>query len=227
MAGWLSHSPSDFLMFGPEVYWRLFELQNRALWPLPAIAATTGLAFLLLLAVRRRRAVRPVWLVTALAWAGAAYFLATRYAPINSPIDYAVWAFGAEAVLITLAVASGALAIPSAGMRAPDLLGFGLLAYAVILHPLVGPGFGRPLAQAEVFGVAPDPTALASLGLLGMTGRSRCRIALSVVPVAWCALSAATLLTLGSSQGWILIAALGLWTVGRAAEATRRGSRRE
>jgi hypothetical protein len=227
MAGWLSHSPSDFLMFGPEVYWRLFELQNRALWPLPAIAATTGLAFLLLLAVRRRRAVRPVWLVTALAWAGAAHFLATRYAPINWPVGYVVWAFAAEAALITLAVASGGLTFAGVRKPVPFFLGLGLLTYAVILHPLVGPGFGRPLAQAEVFGVAPDPTALASLGLLGMAGRSRWRIALSVVPVAWCAISAATLLTLGSSQGWILIAALGLWAAGRAAEATRRGPRRE
>lgn len=223
MAEWLSHAPGDFLMFGPEVYWRLFELQNRALWPLPLITSALGLAVLLLVALRRHWAVRTVWIVTALAWAGAAHFLATRYAPINWPVGYVVWAFAAEAALITLAAVSGGLTLPGARKPVPFFLGLGLVAYAVILHPLVGPAFGRPLAQAEVFGVAPDTTALACLGLLVMAERGRWKAVLAVIPVAWCVLSAATLLTLGASQGWILVGALGLWAAGRASEVMPRG----
>ena len=38
MGDWLNYEAADFLLFSAEVYWRLFELENTALWPLPAIA---------------------------------------------------------------------------------------------------------------------------------------------------------------------------------------------
>jgi hypothetical protein len=88
METWLSYAPGDFLMFGPEVYWRLFELQNRALWPLPVIAGLAGVACLVLVATRRPVAIRAVLILAALACLGAAHFLATRYAPINWPMVY-------------------------------------------------------------------------------------------------------------------------------------------
>ena len=33
MAVWLSYTLSDFLLFTPHTYYRLFELYNRAVWP--------------------------------------------------------------------------------------------------------------------------------------------------------------------------------------------------
>ena len=36
MAVWLSYSLSDFLLFTPHTYYRLFELYNRAIWPVHA-----------------------------------------------------------------------------------------------------------------------------------------------------------------------------------------------
>ena len=32
---WWSYASRDFLLFSPRVYWRMFELHNEALWPLP------------------------------------------------------------------------------------------------------------------------------------------------------------------------------------------------
>ena len=224
MSDWLGYSLRDFLMFGPEVYWRLFSLHNQALWPLPAVALAAGIGVLLLLAYSDRPLRPTIGLALGLGWAGATHFLATRYAPINWPLDYAVWAFGAQAVMAALSINSRALdaARPVSGMA--RRIGLGLVAYSVLLHPLIGLGFGRPLAQAEIIGLAPDPTVIASLGLLLLMGRSWWRAALSVIPVIWCVVSAVTLLALGEAQGWVLLGALGIWTAGLLAQMPR-GSR--
>lgn len=223
MTDLFGYSPRDFLMFGPEVYWRLFSLHNQALWPLPVFAVAGGVAIFFLGASAKAQPRPVIALAMALCWAGAAHFLATRYAPINWPVNHAVWAFGAQAALTA---AAGALAAAHPASGPGRGIGLGLLAYAVLLHPLVGPVFGRPLAQAEVIGLAPDPTALAGLGLALLIGRSRWRAALSVVPFTWCIASGVTLLALGEAQGWILLGALGLW-ISALLPRTRRGSRRD
>ncbi len=44
MGEWLTYSLSDFLLFSPRTYYRLFELYNRAIWPGQLIALGLGLA---------------------------------------------------------------------------------------------------------------------------------------------------------------------------------------
>ena len=34
MSEWWTYTLSDFLLFSPRTYYRLFELHHRALWPL-------------------------------------------------------------------------------------------------------------------------------------------------------------------------------------------------
>ncbi|MCA1777590.1 MAG: DUF6064 family protein [Loktanella sp.] len=216
MGTWLTYAPGDFLMFGPEVYWRLFELQNRALWPLPAIVGLAGVACLLLVATRRPVAIRSVLMLAALACLGAAHFLATRYAPINAPMVYAAWGFGLQALVMTIVAVIGSRNLSDRDGAAATATGWALLGYATILHPFVGLAFGRPLAQAELVGIAPDPTALACLGVLSLVWPGRWGIAWSAIPFLWCVFSAATLRTLGEPQGWVLIAALLLWFLGRS-----------
>jgi hypothetical protein len=71
---------------------------------------------------------------------------------------------------------------------------------------------GRPWTQAEVFGLAPDPTVIGTLGwLLVQQGRSAASRAvlrsLWIVPLLWCAITAATLGTMGSAQALSPLAA--------------------
>ncbi|MGI3213286.1 DUF6064 family protein [Roseovarius tibetensis] len=216
METWLTYAPRDFLMFGPDVYWRLFELHNRSLWPLPLIAEAAGLACLVLLALRRTLTVRAAVILTALACLWAAYFLASRYAPINWTATYAAWGFGVEAGLLALLGLAGRPASSEHQGRPIKIVGWGLLALSIILYPFLTLMFGRPLAQAETFGLAPDPTAIACLGVLSLVSAGRWSMTLTVIPVLWCALSAATLMTLGNPQAWVLIATLLLWAFGLA-----------
>lgn len=225
METWLSYAPGDFLMFGPEVYWRLFARQNDALWPLPVVAGLAGIAWLLLVAMRRPVAIRAVLMLAALACLGAAHFLATRYAPINWPAVHAAWGFGVQAVVLTGVAVFGPRTWSCANGVAANATGWVLLGYATILHPFIGLAFGRPLAQAEIVGIAPDPTALACLGVLSLVLPGRWGGACSVIPFLWCTVSAATLLTLGEQQGWVLIAGMLLWILGRSTSFSRSHAR--
>ena len=49
MSEWWTYSLSDFLLFSPRTYYRLFELYNAAIWPAQMLALALGLAILALL----------------------------------------------------------------------------------------------------------------------------------------------------------------------------------
>ncbi len=96
-------------------------------------------------------------------------------------------------------------------LRSRYAVGIALLLWALLGHPLLAWGAGRPWQQAEVFGLAPDATALGTLGwlllLAGTRAASRRLLrCLWVLPLLWCMLSAATLWTMGSVQAAVLLA---------------------
>jgi Family of unknown function (DUF6064) len=200
----LTYRPSDFLMFSPRIYWRLFESLNQSVWPAPLLGVAAALIWLLCSArCDRGVAPRASALVLGLCWLWVAWlFLWLRYAPIN----WAAEAFAVGFVLQGLGLwASAAFSQPRASP--PPLrrrVGLGLLLWALLGHPLLAALDGRPWSQAEVFGLAPDPTAIGTLGwLLWLGGRP----ALWAVPLLWCAISAATLATMGSALALVPLAA--------------------
>ncbi len=209
MAG--SWAPEDFLLFSPRAYWRLFALENAAVWPaqLLLIAAGALLLFGMVRGWRPSGRWRGPALVFALAaawfWTGW-QFVALRYGAINWAAPMLAWGFYAEAALLAALGLSGRLAFAGRGKRAQA--GIGLLAAAVLAWPLLAPLDGRPWQEAEVFAVAPDPTAIATLALLALAPRSRWTVPLAVVPALWLAVSALTLFTMGAWQGWAVFAAL-------------------
>ena len=76
------------------------------------------------------------------------------------------------------------------------------MAIGLVVYPVLPPLFGRPWSGAEVFGIAPDPTAIATLGFL-LAGRGRLLPVLVPIPLAWCLFSGLTLLTMDDRQGWL------------------------
>lgn len=224
MDEWWTYRPSDFLMFSPSIYWRLFESLNRFGWPLALLAVTV---VSVIWAARRRAhtkgaeetgSVRLAALLLAgccllVAWA---YFW-QRFTPIYS-------AAPVFAALFALKAAGWVLLAASPGVRwAPrglgSEIGVWLAGWALIGHPLLALVFGRPLWQAEWFGLAPDPTVLGGLALLLMVDTTQLRTsrligrALWVVSLSWCAISSLSLWTLGERQGLVLLT-LGLLALG-------------
>jgi hypothetical protein len=207
---WLSYRPSDFLMFSPRLYWRLFEGLNRDAWPLALLLAMCITAGAWRAA--RRGAVRLLTAALALAWlAVALLFLRERYAPINWAIEWIWPLFVLQGLLLALLAAKAMPITPRPGR--PGGAARVLLVWALLLHPLLPLPDGRPLQQAELPGLAPEPTVLLTLALL-LAYRQAPPLAhlLWPLPLAWCAFSAATLATLGSRQALVPAAALLLVT---------------
>lgn len=216
MNEWWSYRPSDFLMFAPRTYWRLFELHNEAWWPAPWLLPLAGIAAIVCLLRWRLPALRALIGVLAAVWAFVAWaFLLQRYAPINwaaqaFALGFFVQAFG----LAALATRPDLRVAPQRGRRIAGLL---LCAFGLIGHPLLVAAAGRPWTQAEVFGLAPDPTVIATLGvMLWVQPAAPARLtrillaALWTLALAWCAISAMTLWTMGSPQAWVLPALVAL-----------------
>src|SRR4029077_17683708 len=91
-------------------------------------------------------------------------FFWMHYAPINWAAIYFVPVFVGEGLLVLwLGTVRGRLAF-AAERGVAGMIGIALYVYALALHPLIALVAGRPLQAAEVVGIAPDPTAIATLG---------------------------------------------------------------
>lgn len=220
-----SYRPSDLLMYAPATWWRLVERANVETWPLPALMLLAGLAAGAALAWRAdgRGVVVAAALVAALAWAVVAgVFHARRFAGIHWAAEAFALAFAVQA-LLWLLLARWLAPRGAHGLR--RTAGLAVLALALAGWPLAGALAGRPWTQAEVFGIAPEPTALAALGLLLLVqGRgksaSRWAAALWPLPLAWCAWSALMRGAMDDPLAWPLAAAVLLTPL--AMVATRR-----
>src|SRR5262245_61678104 len=81
MSEWWSYRPSDFLMFSPRIYWRLFGSINEAFWPAQPALIALGLAWLARARAQRLAAGALAIASVVVAWA----FLWQRFTPINWP----------------------------------------------------------------------------------------------------------------------------------------------
>jgi hypothetical protein len=156
------------------------------------------------------------WLWIALA------FHYQRYAQINWAATWFAVAFACEALLLAIVgVLPGRLDLRVArgGAR---WIATSIVAITILGYPILAPLTGRPWASAEIFGVAADPTAIASVALLALVG-GRIRWLLLLVPVLWCAVAAATLWAMDAPEGWVVLAA-GLVALLPALPGTGRGA---
>ncbi len=203
MSEWWTYSLSDFLLFSPRTYYRLFELYNADIWPMQIFALALGAAVPILIRRGGPAGTRIAAAILALGWCWVALaFHVGHYASINWAAPWFGAAFAAEAgLLIWTGVVRGAFAVPRSA-KVARRAGLGLFVYASMLHPFVPLLAGRAWEQAEVFGVTPAPTVLATLGLVLFACPGRW--VLLAIPAAWCAIEGATLWAMKAPEAWLL-----------------------
>jgi hypothetical protein len=203
MAEWWSYSLSSFLLFSPKTYYRLFELYNRQFWPAQIAALILGVVLVACLPAKASWRGRLAAAVLSAAWAWIAWaYLAERYATINWAAGFFALGFALEAVLliwIGLIRNEFAYSGEAGTLRAA---GISMAAFALLLQPLLGPMLGRPWTQVEIFGFAPDPTVVATLGTI--TAMRRPHWMLLIVPLAWCLIGGATLWAMQSKDAFLI-----------------------
>lgn len=204
---WLSYSPRDFLLFSEQVYWRLFELNNDAMWPVHLAVLAGFSAFLVILRYRPTHAGHAAAVLLALAWASVALGFLPRYAAINWVAGDLVAVFLFQAgLLLVLGLKWDLLHPGRPGVR--RRIGLGLVVHGTLLHPLVSVFAGRPFTGGELLALAPDPTAIVTLGAILIAGSRWAVPLLLPIPLFWCLVSGATLATLGAWQAAIPLLAV-------------------
>lgn len=196
IADWRTYSAADFIPFTAEVYFRLIERVNAALWPAQLLALAGGCA-VLVLAWRGRARIATALSAAAWAWVGPS-FLLQRYGELSWAGRYFGWAFLLEAALL-LALAASGRGIARPGSQHGAGRAAGLAAAGIgLAYPLIAPLAARPWLQAETFGIHPDPTAIATLGIGLAALRGPWLWAVLVVPGLWCLAAGVTLQVLGA-----------------------------
>jgi hypothetical protein len=227
----LSYRLHDLLMFSADTYFRLFERVNHRAWPAPllggVLAVLTPLVLVMCAAATAGAAnsagagpaalpfVRSVLL---LGMALASAMLALLY--LHGGFEDIHWlgrwwtlAFACHSALAVAAWLARNAAAGSATAAAPPRwlaggarrrLAWSLLALSA-LWPALAPIGQRPWWQAEVLGLAPDPTVLWTMGLVLWLHLKRAwSLALLAVPLAWCGFSGATLWAMAQPQALVL-----------------------
>ncbi len=217
MDAWRSWAVEDLLPFSPRAYWRLFALENEAVWPVQPLLLAAGLLLLTVLARGWRPPARWLALPLAAAWAWTGWqFVALGYGSLNWAAPALAWGFYMQALLLAALGLSGRLALLRRGRAARP--GLALFAAGLLVWPALAALDGRSWREAEVAALAPDPTAIATLGLLALAPRHGWTALLQAIPALWLGLSGLTLLTMGAWQGWAALAAglagLAAWSAG-------------
>ncbi len=213
MSEWWTYRLTSFLLFSPRTYYRLIELYNVAIWPLQLAGVAIGAAIVALLITNRGGRDRIIAGLLAACWLWIAWaFHYERYVQINWVAPWFAAAFALQALLLmVLAVMAGRIVLRRVGGRELWIATL-LVVIAVFGYPLLAPLAGRAWTATEVFGVAPDPTAIATVAVLALV-RGRMRWLLLAVPLLWCAVTALTLWAMNAPEAVVVAGAvlLALW----------------
>ncbi|UIJ71384.1 DUF6064 family protein [Aurantimonas sp. HBX-1] len=217
----------DFLLFDAATYEGLFAQMNGAFWLLPAATVLSGLATLVAIRMKLRAAMRIAAAVMAAAFTlSATLFFLGVYATINWAAVYPAWLFYGQAALLVLVGTLAGRLDPLVDRNSPrSLVATIVTMHTLLIHPLVASATGREFDGLEWFGLAPDPTAMAALGLLAFS-RSRWRFLLALAPILWLTVSFLTLWTLElDGQAVVLAAGTVLGIVALSMPASSRAGR--
>jgi hypothetical protein len=207
MNGWHTYRLEDFAPFTPDIYWRLLERINEAFWPLHVLAVAIGLtALLLALRGNQRMALAllaPAWLTSGI------IFHWTYYAELNWAASWFGWGFVAQAALL-LALAffagSGRTQRPSKGLS--TWIGATVAVASLTAYPLIAATIGPGLSHSETYGLHPDPTAIATLGVLLIILRGPALWLALLIPILWCVIGSLTLIAIDATGALIPLTAV-------------------
>lgn len=199
--------------FTTDEFFDVFARYNLDLWPWQILAIAGGLAAVALLFWSSRAAAALILIILAAMWLvnGVGYHW-LYFAPIN-PIARL---FAAVFVVQALLLAWAALARPGLRLKPGNdlasILGLACIGFAILLYPALGWLAGHRYPAMPMFGVAPCPTTIFTIGVLLQGTWSEVRWLL-VIPGVWAAVGGSASVLLGVPQDFGLVATLGLLAV--------------
>ncbi len=182
-------------------FFAVFVAYNAAIWPAQIVAYVFGA-----IAVVALRWTRPRLIVSILAvmwlWNAIGYHY-PFFSTINPVALLFAGFFALEAAMFAAcAVTKGGVAF-RVERDQRTAAGLGSIIYAMIVYPALGLVAGHGFMAGPMFGVAPCPTTIFTIGML-LLARGRWVVWLAVVPVLWSAVGLAAALQLGMAEDFAL-----------------------
>ena len=184
------------LPFTSEQFFDVFRLYNETVWPAPIVLTLLAVAAVALCIWRRPQSGRLISAILALLWAWTAI---AYHLMFFTAINKAAYAFGAvmlagSAAFFWAGVVKGQLkyATDSAAHRA---IGGVLLAYALVVYPLLSAALGHAYPETPTFGL-PCPTTIFTIGMLCLLAAPFPKYVLAA-PILWAAVGSQATFLLG------------------------------
>lgn len=202
------------LPFDQSEFPQVFATYNAAIWPLQIVAAGLGILAVVLLFWRPAWADRAIATVLCTLWSVMAIGYHWTY---FSTINRAANVFGALFILAALVfLVEGVIRGRLTFAVVPGIRGWFaavLLAYALVVYPLVGLLVTHPYPDTPLFGVAPCPTTIFTLGLLLLV-RYPWPWVPAAIPLLWSMIGGSAAFLLDVPQDITLLAAAAMWIAG-------------
>lgn len=98
-----------------------------------------------------------------------------------------------------------------------------LIVYSFVVYPIVSLFVTHPYPESPLFGVAPCPTTIFTLGIL-LVSQHPHPLLLAVFPLVWSVIGGSAAILLGVPQDWGLFVAALIWIAGACTRPTTTGS---
>lgn len=188
-----SLSLRDLLIFSPESYFQIFELSNKALWPFQIALILLTAIVLFLFYKRHPFTSRLIFAWLACVWCFVAYwYFGQYYSQISTYAHNVSYFYYAQAFLLLCYAIFTRHDLGTPYKKPRWMIGGSFIFYGLLIHPIVSSlVWSQPLTHLELFSVAPDPTAIATIGfiiLLPVKGY----LLLTAIPSIWLLLSVMT-----------------------------------
>jgi hypothetical protein len=194
--------------FTTDEFFNVFSLYNAAIWPLPVFAYLSAAIAVGALPLATRWQPGIITVILALMWAvnGIGYHW-LHFSGINP----AAWLFGAVFLVQATVLSASPFLFPEMRFAvradARSIAGLALVVFATAAYPAWGRLAGHRYPAMPVFGVAPCPTTIFTVGLL-LLGPWRAVRWLLIVPVLWAAVGGSAAILLGVPQDYGLVATM-------------------
>jgi hypothetical protein len=197
--------------FTVDQFFEVFKNYNEAIWPAQLLAYVLG-ASALVLAFRTSRISNLIISgILALFWIWMGLFYHILHFSVINP---AAWVFGMAFILqgLLFLVAGALFEKLTFRFRIKPLpvIGACFILYAMVIYPILGRSFGHLYPLAPMFGVAPCPTTIFTIGILLWTTKPVPGYLL-IIPFLWSlvGMSAAINLRVPQDYGLVVTVVLG------------------
>ncbi len=185
--------------FTAEQFLGVFESYNLAVFPMQLIAYALGLIAVFLVFKKRSGRIVPAILSFMWLWNGIAYHL-LFFSPINKAAYGFAVLFVIEGVLfVWTGVLRKNLSFRYPQSRLFSNLGLIAIVYSMVVYPAIGMLLGHIYPRAPMFGIAPCPTTIFTLGLLLWTSPRIPRYVV-IIPLLWSVIGFGAALNFGIQE---------------------------